>query len=312
MARISIILLSSILTASIAHASSDQQGFSGDLGLFAIYSEGKSNLSTESNAIISSLSKPDETIESGAIFPLGNIRYQTGQHVLFAGQSEDTFVKGILALEIGYGYRLSQESLVSVAVSPTLVEGKVWKNPYLTDAQRVETNIEGNAYRLKYENEFLTTNLAYYDRDVESEGSPHAELDRDGDGMFGQLAIVLPLSSSVFIEPSLFYQIDNAAGKAMAYDKLGAGISASFLHNQYSFIIDTRYARSNFDAINPLFSATREDEHLNLTLSLIEEGIFNIQPLSLIAQMSYSESDSNIAFYDEEDLSFLLGSLYEF
>ncbi|WP_102403684.1 DUF2860 family protein [Vibrio sp. 10N.261.55.A7] len=306
------ILVSTLLASSVSLANENPQGFSGDLGLFALYSEGKSNLSTDSDALITSLDNNGDSISTGAVFPLGNIRYQSDRHLFFAGQSEDTFVKGILALELGYGYQLSPGSLLSLAVSPTIIKGKVWQNPYLTGTKRVETDIEGNAYRLKFENEFLTTNLAYYDRDIESEGSQHATLNRDGKGYFAEIALVLPFSSHLFIEPSLYYQKDDATGAAMAFDKLGAGVSATLLQNEYTFIFNGRYAKSDFNAVNPVFNSTRKDDHLSLTASLIEEGIFNVPPLSLIAQVSYSETDSNIAFYSEEDVSFLLGSLYEF
>lgn len=312
MTRILFILVPIILTTPVTHANNTQQGFSGELGLFAIYSEGQNNLSTDSNSVITSINNTGNSITSSAIFPLGTVRYQLDKHILFAGQSEDTFIKGILTLDLGYEYQINRDSLITVAFSPTIVEGKVWQNPYLTNSKRVETNIEGNAYRLKYENQFLTTNIAYYDRDVKYESSQHSELNRGGDGYFAQIAIVLPFSSSVFIEPSIFYQRDDATGKAMAYDKIGAGLSATLLHKEYSFVIDGRYAKSDFDAMNPLFDSIRNDEHLNLTLSLVEGGIFSIQPLSLIAQVSYSESDSNISFYSEDDVSFLLGCLYEF
>ena len=98
----------------------------------------------------------------------------------------------------------------------------------------------------------------------------------------------------------------------MAYDKLGAGLSTTFLYSEYSLIIDGHFAKSDFDAINPVFNTVRKDEYLNLTLTLFEEGALNIKSLNLIAQVSYRETNSNISFYSQEDLAFLLGFSHQF
>ncbi|MGR6872401.1 surface lipoprotein assembly modifier [Pseudomonas sp. HK3] len=306
------ILIPVILTTSIAHANNTQHGFSGELGLLATYREQTNNVSTNSLSTIAETNNSGDSFTTGDLLSLAAIRYRLNKHVFFAEQSEDTFVRGILAIELGYGYQINQDSQVSIGFAPTVARGRVWQNPYLTKAERSETNIKGNAYRLKYENSFLNSNFAYYDRNVESEGSQYTALNRNGDGYFGQTAIILPLSSHIFIEPILFFQRDNATGNAMAYDKLGAGLSTTFLYNNYSMFIHGRFAKSDFDAINPLFNSVRKDENLNLTLTLVEEGALNINSLSFIAQVSYHETNSNISFYSKEDLAFFLGFSHQF
>ncbi|ELP5728717.1 DUF2860 family protein [Vibrio vulnificus] len=308
-----LVTATSLLMAFAAQcAFAAEQGFSGSIGAVAIYSETQSNLDTGVEKVLTSLNREGEIVTSSTLAPLGQLRYQFGQHQLFLGQSEDTFVKGLLALEVGYQYSWDDDSSISFAIAPTLAAGKTWQNPYLLERKREETNVEGDVLRVHYENQFALLNLAYYDRTVEKDRAPSELLRRNGDGYFAHFALVVPLFDHVFIEPSLFYQQDNAQGKANAFDKLGSGITASYFFYPYTLALDTRLSSSRYQAKHPVLGKTRQDEQFNVSLSFEEAEFLGYEQLSLVAQVGYEQSHSNLTFYHREEFGILLGGLYRF
>jgi len=294
------------------HTKGSEQGFSGEVGLFAYYQEAKSNLSTDSDKVLSSLSDEGSSVSASTVLPIGNVQYQINNHQVFIGQSEDTFVRGVLALEFGYRNQINKNSSFSIAIAPTLQEGEVWSNPYLVDSRRVKTDSKGNVYRTKYEHQFLTIDLAYYDRKIDTETSPNESLNREGKGYFSRFAIPVPLSMSTLVEPSVFYQIYDAKGKAMAFEKIGAGLTASITSDHYTFVLDGRISTSSYDATHPIFGMTREEDKIHIGLLFEDREIFGHPKISLVTRLTYEKSDANTSFYDEEVVSILVGGLYRF
>lgn len=305
-----------VATVLIALISSNvwanNQGLSGSLGAAVIYDQTQSNLSAGADETITSLDSKGEDVTSSTLVPLGQIRYQFNQHQIFIGQSEDTFIQGLLALEVGYKNQWQEGSSLTLAFAPTLVGGNVWSNAYLLNTKRDKTSIEGNAYRVNYQYQYARLKLAYYDRAVENEQAPSELLNRDGDGYFAQFEVTLPLAGNLFVEPSLFYQRETTQGKANTFDKLGAGLSATLIFYPYALAIDARVSASDYEVKHPLFNKVREQEQLHLIVSAEEENFLGINQVSLIAQASYQYSQSNIAFYNSEEFSMLVGALYRF
>ncbi|XHF85552.1 DUF2860 family protein [Vibrio sp. HN007] len=190
--------------------------------------------------------------------------------------------------------------------------------PIRIELKKKKTDIKADAYRLKYEFLSLTANFIYYDRKLDTETSgvsnnvDASQLNRNGDGYLGKLAIGLPVSQNMFIEPALFYRKDNADGKAMAYDNIGAGVTYYVMAGSSTYVLDARYSQADFDAINPLFNKTRKDDRMSINFSYEYLGVFGLQNLSLTGQLSYEKLDSNIKFYNEQDYSALVGSYFYF
>lgn len=311
-------LLVTIFFSGLANADVAEQGFSGEIGFLTGYANLNSNFNTEQavkNGVLNSDGHSDESFVS---FPLGQLRYQFSEHQLFIGVSEDDIIKGVAAFELGYKNHLTTDSALSFSYLPTLASGETWSDPFVTSVKREKTDVDGNAYRVKYEFLNLVTDFVYYDRDIDNEKSASTTavdtslLKRDGTGYLARVAVSLPLSSSSFIEPAVFYREDSADGKAMAYDLLGAGMAYMFIQGNSQFSIYTQYSTAEFDAINPVFNQKREDSHLDINLAYEYIGAFGISNLSLSSIISYGKTDSNINFYDEENFAVLVGSSFSF
>lgn len=301
-----------LMALTSQYVCASNQGLSGSIGAVAIYNQTQSNLATGADEVLNSLNSEGQSFTTSAIVPLGQIRYQFNQHQIFLGQSEDTFVKGLLALEVGYKNQWDKGSSLTMAFAPTLVAGEVWKNAYLLDDKREKTNINGDVFRVNYEHQYAVLDVAYYDRTIENELAQSHLLDRNGHGYFSNFALTIPFSANVFIEPNLFYQRDNAHGKANAFNKLGAGLTATFFFYPYTLAIDTRISGSQYEVEHPIFHKVREDEQFNFSLSAEEAEFLGLNQVSLVAQLTYEQSNSNLTFYNRQELAILFGGLYRF
>ncbi|WP_100751734.1 DUF2860 family protein [Vibrio salilacus] len=301
-----------LIACTSPNVSAANQGLSGSLGAVIVYNQSQNNLSTAAAETLTSLNGEAEHVDSSTLLPLGQVRYQFHQHQIFVGQSEDTFVKGLLGLEIGYKNQWHEGSSFTLAYAPTLVAGEAWQNAYLIDNKREKTSIKGDVVRVNYEYQYAGLKLAYYDRAIKNEQAPSDLLNRNGDGYFAQFALTLPLSGNLFIEPSLFYQHENTQGKANTFDKFGAGLAATLTLYPYTLVIDARISGSDYEVKHPLFKKVREDELFHLQVSAEEKDFLGINQVSLIAQVNYQQSNSNLTFYDSEEFGMLIGALYRF
>jgi hypothetical protein len=307
-----------IFLSCSAWAETAKQGFSGEIGLFAGFNQTTSNFNTDQETKSIILNSEGKSDFSAAVIPLGQLRYQAGEHQLFIGTSEEDIIKGTLMFEVGYRKQITQNSTFSVSYLPTLVHSKTWEDPYLVNTKRKKTDTYGDAFRIKYEFLSLGVDAIYYDREIDNEKSGNMLsvnkqlLDRNGDGYLVNLFAGLPLTDSLMIEPSITYHQDKADGKAMAYKGQGGGLTFIYFTDNSMIALDTNYFCTKYDAINPLFTQKQKDNTYSVTLSYEQNNIFGVKDISISANAGYSETDANINFYNEKEMMFLMGSTYYF
>lgn len=311
------VLVSGAVVAQGGEGRFDQQGLSGELTLFTGYSSSESNLSTDSKQTIGNLNSSAESETEFLAAPFGQFRYTFGKQQVFAGMSRSDIVEGVMALEFGYGFELADHSALSFSYLPTIVNGEVWEDPYLLNSARQKTDVSGNAYRIQYENIAgigIDADIAYYDRDVDKElsGGSNNLLKRDGDGYVVGLSTGVPISQSIFVMPSLGYHKFNADGKAMAYDKYEFGLTAMYMMDRHALSLNGGYFKSSYDAENPLFNKTREDNGYQLNLAYEYRDFFGWQDFGFNVLAGYEVQDSNITFYDEKGWMIGMGISYLF
>ncbi|WCE32489.1 surface lipoprotein assembly modifier [Vibrio sp. SCSIO 43137] len=307
-----------LLLSGTATAETSKKGISGEIGFIAGYSRNTSNFNLDNETKSGSLNSKGKT-EGEAVFgPLGQVRYNMGDKEIFLGTSQEDIVKGIFAVELGYKQEISRNGSLSFSYLPTVVEGETWRDPYVVNSKREKTDISGNAYRLKYEFLSLTADVIYYDYDIDKEESGTSQnvnrslLKRSGDGYIAHVGVGLPITSSTIIEPALYYRKNSADGKAMAYDQTGVGITFIQMFGDNTLAIDTRYSKSEHKAVNPVFNKKQKDSDTSITISFEKSQFMGWSAVNLNAALSYSKSDSNIAFYDESEIAAFTGMNYQF
>ncbi|PMH45393.1 hypothetical protein BCU68_10420 [Vibrio sp. 10N.286.49.B3] len=312
-------LMISILVSSSSFAKlAEQEGFSGEISFNAGYTSSQSNFNTDNSAIRSAHSDKAETDQGGLFFPLGSVAY-TFSHDLnqqvYVGTSRQDIAVGTVALETGYRYQFASRMVVDLSWLPTIMESETWANPYDLDTKRSKTDESGNAYRLQVKSimgSLFSLDLAYGDKKLDNEQSGDPLLDRNGDSIYAKLGYRQFLSRTMFLMPSVTYINHSADGAAMAHEQWKGELTLIKLMGRHSLAVTAGYAQRDYDALNPEFNRTREDKDLNLFAAYEYRQFMDWQDWSLVAFAGYTQSDSNITFYDKKQLITAIGMNYTF
>lgn len=304
----------------------ESNGFSGEIALNAAYASKTSNLTNTDDEFRKYTGGQQE--DSGAlVLPLGSLQYTFGSqstHQLFLGTSRADIAVGTVALEAGYKHLFSDRTKVSISFLPTILEGKVWQDPYTMDARQT-TKENGNAYRLQIDNivgSLFSLDLAYGKRELDEERSgtgvpilspQEAQLlNRNADILYGKFKMMLPVNRQVLLYPSLIYTQQDADGNAMKHNTYGAELSSFMSFGNHKLALTLGYLKRDYDASNPLFDQTRKDDEWKAFLAYEYPGIFYSNDVSLVAFAGAANSDSNIDFYDEKDWITAVGLSWKF
>ena len=185
--------LSALIITVPSHAQfAPQQGISGEISLNAGVISSASNFNVEDDATIDSLENKAESESQGLVAPLGSVAYTFGEQLrqqIYFGTSREDIAVGTLALELGYKQELSSGTVVDVSYLPTVISGETWQNPYQLNTARRETDITGNAYRLKLESisgSSFSLDFAYAITNVEDDLNAGTDLARDAESYYAK------------------------------------------------------------------------------------------------------------------------------
>lgn len=83
-------------------------------------------------------------------------------------------------------------------------------------------------------------------------------------------------------------------------------------NNRNQISLNVSYAKSNYDAVNPVFNKTEEDGPLGLGLFVFDKGLFNSINWCDQATAVWLVQQSNIDVYDQSSLILTAGVKYNF
>jgi len=315
-----------ILSAAPAMAQlSDSAGISGEISLSSGYTSTTSNFNTDANATISDNSLKGESDSSVMVFPLGSLAYTFGSQLdkqLYVGTSREDIAVGTLALEIGYKQQLANGTVIDASFLPTIMSGETWADPFQTNSARSVTDEKGNAYRLKFSNianSGFSLDTAYAVKDIENEQSGNYDstinndlLRRDATSIYVKGDYKLHFDRTTFLVPSLTFIKTDADGDANSLTSWAGELSLFKVINRHQFALTAGYTSKSYDASHPVYSKVREDDDLSLFAAYEYQQFMGWQNWSLISFAGYGQSDSNIDFYDEDQMIFSLGVNYKF
>ena len=110
----------------------------------------------------------------------------------------------------------------------------------------------------------------------------------------------------------LGHRAEERDGKAMTNDTNEIALVYAYLGKRFITAANFSYASSDYEAVNPVFNKTEEDDTLGLGLFVFDKGLFNSKNWWGQAMAAWIEQDSNIDFYDESSLAMMLGVQYRF
>lgn len=310
-----------IVFSGFTYAELGEPGFSGEISLLAGVSHQKSNTTAKTKN--GKLNSDGETESSFAFQPLGQLLYTFGDdnnHQFYLGTAREDVIEGVIAIELGYSYGFD-DSTISFGYLPSIANGEVWEDPYLTNSEKKNTSIKGNTYRVQYDNILGTgfsADAAIYNQDVKNEksGSTLANnrhrLQRDAKGYRLNLSSGFEVSDVSFVEPSFSFQRHSADGKAVSFNRYGLSLTYVHLVGNHAFSINGDYSLTQYDAQNPLFNKTQKDNSYGVNLGYEYSEFMGWEDWGLTALAGYSNTSSNITFYDATDYMAGIGLTYHF
>lgn len=293
-----------------------RNGLSGEISLTTGVTMNSSNLSTNSSKQIGSLNHSEDLNSNFLIAPIGELAYNFngGNSGFYIGQDRSDIAVGTLAFQIGYRQTLASGMDLSVAYIPTIIKREVWEDPYLVGVKRNETEVDGQAYRIKLDRvaRFLNLEFAYGTRDIENEQITDPSLKRDSNMYYGTVGTFFPISRGLFLSPKIKYLHNDADGEAATYDRFGFDLTTIGKFNSFDLALTLGYANNDYAAESSLFSNTREDKELRFFAAYEKAGLLNINNLYFVTLLGYKDIDSNINFYDSEEVIAMIGTNLKF
>ena len=311
---LSIAILSSFASSAFAL---DYSRFSGEIAFASGYMSTNSNLSTESDALLTEHTKKGSHNGDFVAIPLGTLAYDLGSdrnQRIYLGTSRDDLAVGDLAFELGYQYDMESGTQIDVAYLPTVLSGEVWKDPYL-EGRRSETDIDGHAYRLKVSNiagSGFSVDMAYATTEVDQERIQQSELLRDSDMYYVKGSYLTYFTPGMGLSTSFGYLHNDADGKAETYDQYEVEMTYFLTHNAHTLALTSSYAYRDYDGHNSLYGKSRSDNRHKFFAAYEYANIAGLNNWNLVSFAGVNYNDSNIDFYKSEEYLATVGLSYKF
>ena len=258
---------------------------------------------------------------------LGRVDYTItpGRLALYAGTPRTAFQDGEISLEAGARYRLGNAGVLSAGVIPASVAGnEVWSDPFLAGERRTATDASRRGLHLGMAaigGTGLSVDYHLFRHDIDEERSgealglsaaDRALLDRDATEHRFDLAYRLPAVSGVTLTPGLQYRRMDADGGANRGWLLRPQMTAQWQVDRLSLSLTGFYGVDRYDLRQPVYDEYRDAEQMGVVAGVRYAEPFGWSNWSVDAWGVWSESDSDIRFYDQQTGVFAVGLGYRF
>lgn len=331
-----------MISAGIAHALDpvpQDSGFSGFVRAGAGVLKYKSNLVSGNplmdvgqETIRSLTDSPDsETAGMGLFnFELAYTFDRTRTQLTVGSQLED-----IARLNLGQQLAVKQELPdKSILMAGFLFSGfpaEVWKDPYVADIPRQETDRDSTGARLVYDR-ILGSNfeIRYSYRKIEikderSGTSPYLGLSssqrnllrRDGEEHYLEVNYGFNFRNRHRLIPSLTLFKEDRDGGAMTKSGLDFQLTYLYFNDPVTLVFNGLIGASENDEANPIYGKTQEDDRYAAGVQVYYKNPFGWKPFgqenfSVFAAGTYLLDDANIDFYGTELITATAGVLLRF
>lgn len=225
---------------------------------------------------------------------------EAGSFALSTGMNSK--VPGIAAFSLGFFYVPFAEA---------------WKNPYLVNEGREETDVfiwGGQFTAGRILDSPLELQIAALSEDVEDDdlAKLFPQLGRDGEIYHISTSYGIFTKSTFPLTPKLSFRMGEYDGDSSSFSKVKAEISGRYLAGRLFLMPTIFYSYKEYDEKDPIFDAKREENGFGFSLMTKYNGLFNIEPLGLMALIGYSRGEANEDFYSTESLICGLGLSFRF
>lgn len=305
MKKITLILLA----ASALMAESDWK-VTGKVEAGAGYISTQSSESTSDEETITTLNREAET--STSVIPvIGyaiNADTPDKRYRLFLRD------KQYLGIETGITYKEGSDSF-TLSLNRPLFEEEVWKNPYDTTNAREETGVDKLGAAVKYHNSmgkgrFIDLSYAVTQSDVSEDDLLQISEDLARDSLLHEGS--MNIGTGAF-SIGFSYAYNDADGGVYTYDEPGVNIGVGGMLAQKWFgLLNAAYSQRYYHKENPYFNEKQEDSIYSVRGMVRYFEPFDLKRSYAFGKAIYSQTQSNIMFFDQEMYAASLGMGYNF
>lgn len=314
----------------------DEPGLSGQINLGAAYVQAESNLIAGIDFISADLGEnklstlDDSPKSENAMLPQVNfnVKYTFPTHTqIFIGNSMEDMLTFDTNSVFGARQQFTDRSILEISAlsTPSFSPVQVWKDPYVVEEKRSKTDRTSRGLRLEYDKILGTgfgVQLSNRKTELDNErsgltqlGLPTSQanlLRREGDVQrVAAYYRFKPMGRNIF-EVRLSRRNDDLDGKAMSGDLDQVQVTHAYTGERFVASTNLFLARQEFDAVNPVFNKTRDDDSLGFGVVLIDKHLFSSPHWFGQAMVAWVDQDSNIDFYDSSSTLFSLSAQYRF
>ncbi|MEP5766724.1 MAG: DUF2860 family protein [Halieaceae bacterium] len=233
-------------------------------------------------------------------------------------------INTMLETRIGIRQELTGIGTVAAALTSSSLPSDVWKDPYIVDQSRGDTELTNSGLYIGWE-QIMGTALAFNwtstETDLDDERSGEALglnddqqrlLRRTGDVNRLSLSYNWQINDHSSLVPTIGYLDYDLDGKAMAENGAIVQLKYSYAMERWSFVSQLYYQNLQSDDNNPIYDDEADTDSMGVTVTALYDQPFGLKQWTANATAAYHEEDSNIDFYDSSFGLISFGMLYRF
>lgn len=314
-----------------------ESGFSGFIRPGVGYMKFKTNMVASflgydlSDKQTSSLDDSPDSESNGLVMVPFSVEYTfaSTRTQLFLGTDLSDLVRFDYSQQLGIKQGAGNLGILQAGFLFSGIPAKVWKDPYVTDQNRRETDRNSNGLRLTWDRIFgsqLQLQYSYRNIDIDKEKSGQVQLAlpagdrkllrRDGDSHSGEVLYRFNLGNGHILAPAFGYTKDDRDGDAMTSDAYNFQLTYAYRGDPISFSANALIGQADYDERNPIYRKTQEDDIFGLQGSMYYKNpwdwrLFGSNPMNFFVSAAWAKSDANIDFYDQEAFLTTVGVFFK-
>ena len=257
-----------------------------------------------------------------------NYTFNGGWQAFFGTSLEDAVtLDGVT--QLGVRKDLGSAGILQGGLLFSGIPTQVWEDPYAEGVRREETDRDSTGLRLQWDRVLgsaFELTFSYRDISIDTERSGEGVtsvacdascqelLRRDGDQYSFDVSYLYRLGKGQrhLVRPMVRYTIDDREGEAISSDGYRLQLSYIFLGQGYTVASNLVYGGSSHDARNPIFGARTDADGIAVDTTLFYRLPIESGRWQAVGSVLWGESDSDVAFHDNEIFMVSLGVMYRF
>jgi hypothetical protein len=259
------------------------------------------------------------------VYTLADMRTQ----FYVANQTEDYLsfeLETTLETQGGVRQQIAGVGTFDLALVASSLATKVWKDPYVVDAPRGDTERTTSGVYFAWDTIFeqpveFQLRVKEIELDDEESGrSPELGLSPDQLRLLRRTGNVMRLNLNYRwqinernqLVPGVTYLDFDLDGDAMAEDGFGLQLKHAYDADSWQLVSRVYYQRLEADTDNPIYGKQREVDALGGSITGLYPGAFGLKNWTANATVAIFDGNSNINFYDTSLWMASVGMLYRF